>query len=119
VRQLRELNFALIGKWCWRLLVDRGGLWYKVLVARYGEEAVKLEVGAGVFLFGGGKIRYVVGEVEGDRFLERMSRKVGDGTYTLFWCDRWFGEVPFCRRFSRLFDLAANKSSTVTTMFSL
>ncbi|AES99611.1 hypothetical protein MTR_5g082820 [Medicago truncatula] len=45
VRQLRELNFALLGKWCWRLLVDRGGLWYKVLVARYGEEAVKLEVG--------------------------------------------------------------------------
>ncbi|GAU41930.1 hypothetical protein TSUD_139160 [Trifolium subterraneum] len=26
------------GKWCWRMLVDREGLWYRVLVARYGVE---------------------------------------------------------------------------------
>lgn len=43
VRQLREFNLALLGKWCWKLLVDRGGLWYMVLVARYGEEAGRLE----------------------------------------------------------------------------
>jgi len=45
VRQLKDFNLALLGKWCWRLLVDIGGLWYKVLVARYGEEAGRLEVG--------------------------------------------------------------------------
>jgi len=27
------------------MLVDRGGLWYRVLAARYGEEAGRLEVG--------------------------------------------------------------------------
>ena len=26
VMQLREFNLSLLGKWCWRLLVDRGGL---------------------------------------------------------------------------------------------
>ncbi|XP_024636360.1 uncharacterized protein [Medicago truncatula] len=26
------------GNWCWRCLVDRNGLWYKVLSSRYGEE---------------------------------------------------------------------------------
>jgi hypothetical protein len=26
MRQLREFNLALLGKWCWRLLMDRGGL---------------------------------------------------------------------------------------------
>ena len=31
--------------------MDRGGFWYRVLVARYGEEAGRL--GAGVGLFGG------------------------------------------------------------------
>jgi hypothetical protein len=51
VRQLKEFNLALLGKWCWRMLVDRRGLWYRVLVARYGEEAERL--GAGVFLLGG------------------------------------------------------------------
>jgi len=44
VRKLNEFNFELLGKWCWRMLVDRGGLWYRVLVARYGEEVERLEV---------------------------------------------------------------------------
>jgi len=50
-RQLKEFNLALLGKWCWRMLVGRGGFWYRVLAARHGEEARRL--GAGVFLVGG------------------------------------------------------------------
>ncbi|MCI45099.1 receptor-like kinase, partial [Trifolium medium] len=42
---MREFNTALLGKWCWRLLVDRDGLWYRVLTARYGEAAGRLAVG--------------------------------------------------------------------------
>ena len=45
VRQLNEFNIALLGKWCWRMLVDRGGFWYRVLVARYGEVCGRLEDG--------------------------------------------------------------------------
>lgn len=29
---------TLLGKWCWRMLVNRDGLWYMVLVDRYSEE---------------------------------------------------------------------------------
>jgi hypothetical protein len=36
--------------------------------------------------------------------------KVGDWAATLFWYDRWLRKVPLCQRFSRLFDLAENKS---------
>jgi hypothetical protein len=43
VRQIREFNIALLGKWCWRILVDRGGLWYRALAARYGEECGRLD----------------------------------------------------------------------------
>jgi len=44
---------------------------------------------------------------------------LGDGTSTFFWLDRWVGDVAFCRRFARLYDLASNKFSTVVDMFSL
>ncbi|KEH17063.1 hypothetical protein MTR_0048s0160 [Medicago truncatula] len=53
VRQLREFNLALLGKWCWRMLMDKDNFWYRVLVARYDEEAGRL--GARVFLLGGGR----------------------------------------------------------------
>jgi hypothetical protein len=35
VRQIRKFNIALLGMWCWRMLVDRDGLWFRVLTARY------------------------------------------------------------------------------------
>jgi len=38
VRKLHEFNLALLGKWSWRMMVDKEGLWYRVLKARYGEE---------------------------------------------------------------------------------
>jgi hypothetical protein len=47
VRQPREFNTALLGKWCWWLLVDRLGMWYRVLVARYGESEGRVLSGGG------------------------------------------------------------------------
>ncbi|GAU27873.1 hypothetical protein TSUD_159670 [Trifolium subterraneum] len=44
VRQLREFTLALLGKWCWRLLVHTEGLWFRVLAARYGREGVNFEI---------------------------------------------------------------------------
>ena len=38
VRKLREFNVGLLGKWCWRMLVEEEGLWYRVLKVGYGEE---------------------------------------------------------------------------------
>ncbi|PNX61551.1 receptor-like kinase [Trifolium pratense] len=37
---MREFNLVLLGKWCWRLLVDREGMWFRVPEARYGLEGV-------------------------------------------------------------------------------
>ncbi|GAU36155.1 hypothetical protein TSUD_275140 [Trifolium subterraneum] len=38
-------TIALLGKWCWRMLVDREGLWFRVLAARYGIERGRLRDG--------------------------------------------------------------------------
>ncbi|GAU24870.1 hypothetical protein TSUD_115940 [Trifolium subterraneum] len=90
-----EFNLALLGKWCWRMLVDREGLWFRVLAAREG------------------------GELGGSWFGEHVSKRVGDGSDTSLWTDPWMEGVPLCERFRRLFDLARNKMRTVAEMFSL
>jgi len=48
-----------------------------------------------------------------------VSKKVGNGTSTFFWYDRWLGDVPLCTRFRRLFDITSNKLSTVANMVAL
>jgi hypothetical protein len=40
VRRVGDFNISLLGKWCWRMLIDKSGLWYRVLKSRYGEEGV-------------------------------------------------------------------------------
>jgi len=85
--KLKEFNLSLLGKWCWRLLVDRDGFWYRVLAARYGEEARRLEVGGQSCSYWWrevARIRDGVGEEGESWFSERVSRKVGDGATTLF-----------------------------------
>ncbi|GAU27573.1 hypothetical protein TSUD_30050 [Trifolium subterraneum] len=74
------------------MLMDREGLWFRVLAARDG---------------GGGW------------FGECITKKVGDGVETFFWTDPWVAGIPLCERFGRLFDLAENKSASVAEMFSL
>jgi len=87
VRQLREFNLSLLGKWCWRMLVDRGDLWYRVLAARYGEEAGRLAVGGrsvSCWWREVLKIRDGIGEEGEGWFAGMVSQKVGDGVSTSF-----------------------------------
>jgi len=92
VRKLKEFNIALLGKWCWRMLVDREGLWYHVLVAHYGEVGGRLEVGGrsgSSWWHDLGRIRDGDGgEFGGGWFGHSVMQRVGDGAETLFWSHR-------------------------------
>ncbi|KAK2367069.1 hypothetical protein QL285_065630 [Trifolium repens] len=102
------------------MLVDRGGLWFRVLEARYGVEQGRLREGGrmgSAWWREIGRIRDGVGGGRDRWFREGVVRKVGDGTETLFWTDPWVGGTPLCERFGRLFDLAATKSRTVAEMY--
>ncbi|RHN41203.1 hypothetical protein MtrunA17_Chr8g0363541 [Medicago truncatula] len=118
---LREFNVALLGKLCWRLLVERSSLWYRVLVTRYVEEDGRLVVGdrsGSSWWREIANIKDGVSGVGGGWFQEGLYRLAGDGVDTFFWHDLWLGAVSFCVHFRRLFDLAIDKSCTVTHMFS-
>jgi len=58
------------------------------------------------------------GTLSGSWFPDNLRHIVGNGVSSLFWLDRWVGEVPFCVRFRRLFDLSVNKMATVAQMFT-
>jgi len=76
---------ALLGKWCWRLLVDRGSLLYMVFLAQYGAVHGRLEDwgrSCSIWWREIVKIREGCGGGEGVG-LRRWLRKVGDGADTL------------------------------------
>jgi len=115
-------NLSLLGKWCWRMLTEKEGLWYRVLKARYGEEGGQLmqeERYASAWWRMVCHIREGVGEGVGNWFEENIRWVVGDGRDTLFWHDKWIGDIPLRLRFPRLFDLAVNKESKVVDMWWL
>ncbi|XP_024640828.1 uncharacterized protein [Medicago truncatula] len=122
VKRLREFNIALLGKLCWRLLLERDALWRKVLVARYGVEDGSLEDGGrscSSWWREIVRIRDGIGEGGEGWFGSCVRRRVGDGADTDFWRDCWCGDVPLCVRFRRLFDLTVHKSISVRNMFLL
>ena len=121
-RRVGAFNLALLGKWCWRMLVDKEGLWYRVLKSRYGEVGRRLKEGGRCgsswwrTLY---HIRSGVGEGVGRWFEENTRRVVGDAHNTLFWFDNWVVERPLSLKFPRLFHLPVNKDCSVEEMTNL
>ncbi|MCH80187.1 hypothetical protein A2U01_0000951 [Trifolium medium] len=85
-----------LGKWCWRMLVGREGLWFRVLVARYGVEGGRLREGGRRGSSWWREIAWIRegGELGGNWFEEHVSKRVGDGSDTLFWTDPWVDGIP-------------------------
>ncbi|PNX63587.1 cysteine-rich receptor-like protein kinase, partial [Trifolium pratense] len=103
------------------MLVDRHGLWFRVLAVRYGMEGGRIRDGGRT---GSSWWRGIVrlregGELGARWFEERVSRRVGDGTYTFFWTDPWVDGISLREQFGRLFDLAETKQCTVAEMSEL
>ncbi|CAJ2679782.1 unnamed protein product [Trifolium pratense] len=102
------------------MLVDREGLWFRVVAGRYGVERGRLcEGGArgSTWWRELARIRDGGGEAGSGWFRECVSRQVGDGSDTFFWTDPRVDGTSLRERYGRLFDLAENKSASVAEMF--
>jgi len=116
VRRIREFNCALLEKWCWRLLVDRDNLWFRVLSARYSVKDGRLcEGGRDVSVWW----RDICTLRAHGWFHGHVSRSVGDDKNTLFGTDVWVGGVSLRDRFNRLYDLSMLKEKSVFSMCTL
>jgi len=103
-------------------IVDREGLWFKVLLSRYGEERGRLREGdrmGSVWWKEIVKIREGIGVEGGSWFEVNISKRLGNGLNTYFWSDRWVGAVSLMERFRRLFDLSVHQDLTVGAVHAL
>ncbi|KAL6537873.1 hypothetical protein OROHE_012160 [Orobanche hederae] len=122
-KDLKWFNAACLGKWCWRLLVERDSLWARILRSRYGEGVGLIgdEGGTEYQGAGGGWWRSIVkavGGISGGWFYSRLERVVGNGRSCRFWHERWRGNETLKSRFPRLFHLSCNKDGMVGDMGS-
>ena len=116
MRRMGAFNLSLLGKWCWRMLVEKDGLWHRVLKARYGEVWGRLKEGSShcsTWWRSMCRIREGLGEGVGRWFANNIRHVVGDDNDTFFWHNIWVGEVPLKLKFPRLYELALNKKWSV------
>ena len=122
VKSLKEFNISLMGKWVWRVLEERDGLWSLVLRAKYGEECGRVRFAEGVGSIWRrhlNQIRLGIGLADATWLVDNIVRQVGDGSTTLFWVDPWLGDIPLATSYARLFELSKNKQATVLEMYTL
>lgn len=111
-------NKALLGKWFWRFLNEKGSLWVRILESRYGDVWDRGSVGVPRGLNGKisswwkDVITISVGE-QGGWMHENLERQMGDGNSTLFWKDSWIGEAALKDEFPRLFNVCLDKDITL------
>uniref|UniRef100_A0A453ND11 Reverse transcriptase zinc-binding domain-containing protein n=1 Tax=Aegilops tauschii subsp. strangulata TaxID=200361 RepID=A0A453ND11_AEGTS len=96
----KRVNIALLSKWLWRIQADEGGLWLEIIQAKY----LRGQPLAFAPRFGGSQFWQSVIRLMSVLRI-RTSIKVGTGSGTLFWLDRWAGTRPFAERFYALFSI--------------
>lgn len=100
------------------MLVEKEGLWCRVLKARYDKEGA---------IEGGGihgslwwrvlcNIRGGEGTRVGNWFEDYIRRVVGDAKNTFFWTNNWVGGVPLRNKFHQLFYLVVHRECSVADM---
>jgi hypothetical protein len=124
IRDVRDVNLSLLSKWRWRLLQPELPLWKEVLVTKYGNHILSQEDWSNRRVPTSSSnwwkdICALDRVVEGKNWLlESISRKVGNGTSTLFWTSNWLGGTPLSLLFPRLFSLSNHKNCVVVEFFT-
>ncbi|KAJ9566895.1 hypothetical protein OSB04_002861 [Centaurea solstitialis] len=117
VGSLESANRSLLGKWWWKFVTDKEGLWVKVIKSIYGSSGGFSSgdgCGVGRTSVWGGIVK-VYRELEGMGIdlANSVGVEVGSGVSTSFWKDTWVGGAPLADKFNRLWRLESEKDVSV------
>ena len=104
----KRMNIALLAKWLWRIANGEGGLWLRIIQQKYLR----------------GQPLAFCQRSDGSQFWQSVTQllpllrigtsiAVGSGTATMFWFDRWAGDMPLAARFADLFSIAVDPRISV------
>lgn len=115
IGSLRELNMALLSKWCWRYKTEKEALWVKVVDSIHGKDSIAKgykEINCG---HNWRRIVQQWDELQEEDLDPRMliKKQVRNGKNTSFWMDWWTEDKPLRKKYPRLFNLEIRKEITV------
>ncbi|CAL0303331.1 unnamed protein product [Lupinus luteus] len=124
LKNLGLFNLSLLGKWGWRLLVEKNALWDRVLYSIYGPRfgreggfpSSKCFVSGSWWWRDLGDLGSRRIGVDSGWFSSHSRREVGEGGSIGFWSDLWVGEVCLRDKFQRLFQVALHKDASLKSM---
>jgi hypothetical protein len=102
------MNIALMLKWVWKLFQPENPIWAQIIRAKY-PSANNIFAGSG---HGGSQFWRSLHKIK-HLFKLGARHSVQDGNRTLFWMDKWFGDVALKDRFPALFSIANAQMITV------
>ena len=111
IKNLRQFNEALLGKWLWRFGVERDALWRRVVMEKYGSMEGGWMTKAPTGPYGVGLWKFIWNGW--DKFSRLLTFDVGDGTRIRFWDDVWCNGEPLKLVFPELYRIARVKDAVV------
>ncbi|XP_058724451.1 uncharacterized protein LOC131595932 [Vicia villosa] len=120
VRDVKEMNNALLLKWKWRILNDNEAIWNSFIKERYCCPKIRIQDTGGVLHRSDDSIWWrdlckikVLDEIIDNGFSGCFTCLCKDGKDILFWHNRWLGDFSLCLEFPDLYDLSIKKLCTV------
>ncbi|XP_058726375.1 uncharacterized protein LOC131597715 [Vicia villosa] len=124
LRDVGEINKALLYKWKWRILKEDKAIWSKLLQVRYVEPKNKILAPCEMVVCSNDSMWWrdiLRNDVKTDCNEEILSGfiqcEVKKGTHIPFWFGNWIGDQILSIKFPDLFDISINKLCTVTDVF--
>jgi len=111
MRDLRLFNEALLGKWLWRFIYEKGNLWRKVVANKHGTTNFGWYPSSPNGSYGCSLWRYISKDWAG--LFSHFSFEVGDRTTISFWHNQRNEEGLLKDLFPSLFALAQDREASM------